>query len=43
LGPLAKLDFMKVCMSVGLAKVKVGLVLRVMNTLLELMLVLPDW
>jgi hypothetical protein len=33
---------MKLCISVGLLKVKVGLVLRVMKTLLELMLVEPN-
>jgi hypothetical protein len=34
---------MKPCISVGLLKVKVVAVLRVMKTLLELMLVLPLW
>lgn len=34
---------MKLCIVVGLGKVKVGLVLRVMKTLLELMLVEPTW
>ena len=34
---------MKLCISVGFAKVKVGLVCRVMKTLLELMLVDPTW
>jgi hypothetical protein len=34
---------MKFCISVGLAKVKVGLLLRVMNTLLELMVIFPVW
>lgn len=34
---------MKLCISVGLAKVKVGLVIRVTNTLLELTVAIPDW
>lgn len=34
---------MKFCISVGLLKVKVGLVCRVMKTLFELMLVVPTW
>jgi hypothetical protein len=42
LGPEGKEDWRKFCMSVGLLKVKVGLVCRVMKTLLELMLVAPD-
>ena len=41
--PVGKVAWMKLCISVGLAKVKVGVVFRVMNTLLELMLVVPDW
>jgi hypothetical protein len=41
LGPEGKLLLMKPCISVGLAKVKVSLVLRVMKTLLELMFVVP--
>ena len=43
LGPEGKVAWMKLCISVGFAKVKVWLVLRVMNTLLELMLVVPSW
>lgn len=42
-GPEGKVAWMKLCISVGFAKVKVWLVLRVMNTLLELMLVVPSW
>ncbi len=34
---------MKFCISVGLAKVKVGFVWRVMKTLFELMFTLPTW
>lgn len=34
---------MKLCISVGFAKVKVGLVCKVMKTLLELILVDPTW
>ena len=41
LGPAEKVVWMKFCISVGLANVKVGLVLRVMKTLLELVLILP--
>lgn len=43
LGPEGKVAVMKLCISVGFAKVKVWLVLRVMNTLLELMFVVPSW
>lgn len=43
LGPEGKVAWMKLCISVGFAKVKVWLVLRVMNTLLELMFVVPSW
>jgi hypothetical protein len=39
---LGKLALMKLCMSVGLLKVKVGLVARVIKTLLELIDVFPD-
>jgi hypothetical protein len=34
---------MKLCIWVGLANVKVGLVCREMNTLLEFILVVPTW
>lgn len=43
LAPEGKVAVMKLCISVGFAKVKVWLVLRVMNTLLELMFVVPSW
>ena len=43
LGPAGKVAWMKLCISVGFANVKVWLVLRVMKTLLELMLVVPSW
>ena len=43
LGPLGKEAWIKLCIWVGLLKVKVGLVCRVMKTLLELMLALPTW
>lgn len=34
---------MKFCISVGLLNVKVGLVFKVMNTLFEFTLAVPDW
>ena len=43
LGPAENVVWMKFCISVGLAKVNVGLLLRVMKTLLELVLILPTW
>lgn len=43
LGPLGNVACRKDCISVGFAKVKVVLVLRVMKTLLELMLTVPTW
>lgn len=43
LAPEGNSALIKLCMSVGLLKVKVGLVLRVTNTLFEFMVALPDW
>lgn len=43
LGPEGKEVWMKDCISVGLLKVKVGFVCRVMKTLLELILADPTW
>jgi hypothetical protein len=40
--PVGKVAVMKFCMSVGLEKVKVGFVFKVINTLFEFILVLPD-
>ena len=42
LAPLGKSALMKDCISVGFAKLKVGLVFRVTKTLLELIVAFPD-
>lgn len=43
MAPLGNVALINPCISVGLAKVKVCAVLSEMKTLLELMLVFPDW
>ena len=42
LGPDGKLDLMKFCLSFSSLKVKVGFVIKVMNTLFVFTFALPD-